>query len=302
MTRAAPDAWASPGFSFLSGLPEQERRRRKLMPVQVFADESGGQGHSGHFVMASLMADAESWLAFSQEWSVCLQQTPAIRYFKMTEAVGLNGEFHRWSESARNDKLRSLARVINRYVNFYIHSIIDLSAFNDVWKKLRLVGSRDPYFWPFQNTMLAAGYILLDYGLRERFEMIFDEHVIFGPRAKVWYPVLREMIRIKDPELYPILPVDPLFRSDDEFLPLQASDLFAWCAREQADGGENSFDWLLAELRNVRRTEYSQYYDAERMKSVVRMSYEMLQENNIPQEFIKLYQETHKKIFGKRLW
>ena len=60
MIQAARDAWASPGFSFLSGLPEQMRRRRKLKLVQVFADESGGHGHSDHFVMAGLMADTEN--------------------------------------------------------------------------------------------------------------------------------------------------------------------------------------------------------------------------------------------------
>jgi hypothetical protein len=184
-------AWISPEFLFLSGLTEQEARRRKLMPVQVFADESGGIGHSSHFVMAGLMADAENWFAFSQEWAACLKKS-SIHRFKMKEAAGLTGAFFGWRESARDDKLRDLAHIINKYVNVYTHSIIDLSAFSDVWQTARFAGTRDPYFWPFQNTILSAGFTLLDYEIDSRFEMIFDEQVILGPRARVWYPVLRD--------------------------------------------------------------------------------------------------------------
>jgi hypothetical protein len=129
--------------------------------------------------------------------------------------------------------------------------------------------------------------------------MIFDENMIFGPRARVWYPVLRELVRIKEPELFSILPVDPLFRSDDEFKPLQAADLFAWCAREQAEGNDACFLWLIDEMPNVRSTEHSQYYDKERMHSLRRMSHDLARRGDVPEEFLVLYKETYRKIYGR---
>src|ERR1051325_425351 len=63
------------------------------------------------------------------------------------------------------------------------------------------------------------------------FEIVFDEQVIFGPRAKMWHPVIRESVKQREPEAYQIMPVDPIFRSDLEFLPIQACDLVAWINR-----------------------------------------------------------------------
>ena len=72
------------------------------MPVQAFVDDSGGKGHGTHFVLAGLIADAENWAQFSDAWHLCLGQDPAIAYFKMREATGLSGQFHRFSKPRRD--------------------------------------------------------------------------------------------------------------------------------------------------------------------------------------------------------
>jgi hypothetical protein len=116
------------GFAFLSGLPEPARRRRLLMPVQTFVDDSGGRGHSRYFVLAGLIGDAESWAEFSDEWGACLRETPAIRRFKMADAAGCSGQFRRFEPSERDDKLRQLCRIINRHKRLLTYTIIDLAA------------------------------------------------------------------------------------------------------------------------------------------------------------------------------
>jgi len=69
------------------------------------------------------------------------------------------------------------------------------------------------------------------------------------------------------------MPIDPLFRTDDEFLPLQAADLFAWLLRNGFDNPENRpFPWIVKELSNVAETEYSQSCDKERMEAVMHES------------------------------
>jgi hypothetical protein len=286
------------GFAFLSGLPYPARKRRIIVPIQAFVDESGG---GKHFVMAGLIADSESWIEFSDEWRVCLDQPPAIKVFKMRDAAGLSGAFYKWTKEDRDNRLRQLARIINRYAVITTHSVIDLDAFEEVWKKQRWSPQNDVYFWPFHNTIMAACFALWDRGIREKFEIIFDENVIFGPRARVWYPVIREGMRIREPEAFTIMPVDPLFRSDDEFLPIQAADLFAWCIRRATDqGGDAGFEWLLDEMKDVQVTEYSQYYDRERMEAVSADALRQLREGLIPPEYHKLYVEIRRRIFGDK--
>jgi hypothetical protein len=284
--------WLPPGFSFLSGLPEPARQRRQLMPVQAFVDDSGGKGHTRHFVLAGLLADAEAWADFSNEWRACLDQPPKVQIFKMKHAAGLSGHFYGWQEAARDKKLKALARVINGHAQISTHSMIDLDAFAQTWAK-RPKPQRDPYFYPFHNTILAAGWTLWDIGWRERFEIIFDEQLIFGPRAKHWYPFYKRMVEIKEPDMATILPVEPKFKSDDEFLPLQAADMFAWCMRNATDNQDpESFAWLLNELKNVKATMYSQYYHLARLQSVMDVSEEIARKGDVPSELLHMFRET----------
>ncbi len=88
--------WLPRGMSFLSDLPEAARKRRFLMPVQIFADHSSDDGLSGHFVMAGLLSHSENWAAFSDEWNVCLRAEPRVAYFRMSEAASCGGEFYRF--------------------------------------------------------------------------------------------------------------------------------------------------------------------------------------------------------------
>ena len=238
------------------------------MPVQAFVDDSGGKGHTRHFVLAGLVADAEAWAEFSNEWRAFLDASPAIPTFKMRHAAGLGGHFWGWKETDRDKKLRGLAKIINRYARISTHSMIDLGAFAQTWG--RMDGpQRDPYFYPFYNTILACAWTLWDLGLRERFEIIFDEQVIFGPRAKHWYHFYKTMVASKEPELAATLPIEPMFQCDDDFMPLQAADMFAWCMRNATDKQDpKEYAWLIEELPDVKPTVYSQYYDLPRLLAV----------------------------------
>jgi hypothetical protein len=39
--------WLPEGFAFLSGLPTPARKRRLIVPIQAFVDDSGAKGHEG---------------------------------------------------------------------------------------------------------------------------------------------------------------------------------------------------------------------------------------------------------------
>ena len=242
------------------------------MPVQVYADDSGGKGQGRVFIIAGLMAYAENWARFSDEWQACLNQQPRLRYFKMREAAACHGEFHGFSEMQRDDRLRQFAQIINRYADICTYTALDLEAFKDIMGKGKRKPFSEPYFWPFQNFIIGSCVELWECNIRERFEVIFDEHVIFAPRVKLWYPVLKAMWELREPEDSQIMPTEPMFRRDDEFLPIQAADLFAWCFRkgtEVGGGAERPFEWLLKEMPNVSLSDHRQYYDKERQESVM---------------------------------
>jgi hypothetical protein len=143
--------WLPRGFEFLSGLPTPVRKRRKLMVIQAFVDDSGGKGHSRHFVLAGLVGSASDWGEFSDEWRAVLNEPPAIRCFKMREAAGRpTGQFHGMSESQRDKKLSRQAKVINRHGSLATYSIIDLDAHAKTWTS-NDKPQNDPYFWPYQK-------------------------------------------------------------------------------------------------------------------------------------------------------
>jgi hypothetical protein len=125
----ASQSWLPRGFEFLSGLPELARKRRYLMPVQLFTDDSGGKGHSELFVLAGLISHSDDWANFSDEWDALLKSPPRIDLFKMREAAGYSGQFLGFSKVDRDAKLRGLCQIINRHVSYSIHSVLDLDAY-----------------------------------------------------------------------------------------------------------------------------------------------------------------------------
>ena len=261
------------------------------MVVQAFADESEDPAY---FNMSAVVADSKNWVSFSKEWSACLKKTPWLPYFKMKDAAGKNGTFHKFSKEERDIRLGEFADIINRNVSLVTHSIIDLDAHSRTWRNLDKPRNQ-PYFWPFQNTINAICFTLHDLGLKECFEMTFDEQVIFGPRARKWYPIMREVMKHREPETHLIMPVDPLFRNDEECLPIQAADFFAWLHRNEVKNPEDRrFDWLFDRLKDVRGTEYSQIYDENRMLEILNNAKELAKNGAVPDAV----EDAYKNIYG----
>jgi len=134
--------------------------------------------------------------------------------------------------------------------------------------------------------MNAACLELWDRGWREQFEMIFDENVIFGSSAKTLYPMVKACGELLEPQAARLLPIEPLFRNDRDFLPLQAADLFAWwCRKKHTDVAFTTFDWLAELMSSICVSAYSQYYDRERMISILRITHENI-DRGLPQNLL----------------
>ena len=266
------------------------------MPVQLFVDDSGGKGHSRHFVLAGLVSNSERWQTFCNEWNACLAESPPISLFKMREAATLTGAFRRFSEEARDDRLRKLARVIDDHVEFAIWTAIDLEAHADTWSKLGKPSS-EPYFWCLHTLVLGVCFDLWETcNWREKFEAHFDEQLIFGDRAAKWLPFITEMMQHAHPAEASLLPDEILFCRDDDHPQIQAADLWAWCIRRNTDKPEErAFEWLLLEMKNVSQSNYCNYYDLDRMTAVVDKSRRIADSGEVPPELIPLYRQIAAK-------
>ena len=291
------------------------------MTIQAFIDESGGKGHSRVFTMAGWLSPRERWLDFSNEWSACLSRHPQLDYFKMGEAAAGSGQFRNMPPSLRDSKLRELASIIRKHALLAFHCTIDLEGFADTISNLGKP-FRDPYFWPFHITIMALCFECIDRGYSSPIEVVFDEHSIFGPRAIPWYPLIR--LFMNEPQEAAVMPSSPTFSTDDESLPLQASDMLAWLMRRSMDAnwdvieewertGEfdnsrpdvtNSYAWLVEEeLRFVEMSPHCQFLTQQRLEGVVnRMNQYLLSdfENaEIPPSFGVLYHELMNQTRGK---
>lgn len=258
--------WLPRGYEFLSGLPERKRKRRLILPIQAFMDESGVKGTDPVFVFAGFIGRAERWAEFSDEWQRWLDCSPAINYLKMNEAVNLDGEFRHWKATDRDKKLAGCIDILKKYPQKAIYVTVDIPAYQmSVGKQKHHVS--DPYFTAFFAIVAGVGHEVIDTGVPEPLDLIFDEHAIFSPRINLWYPVMLEMVReLDDPALARVLPLFPMFRDDKEFLPLQPSDVIAWLFRMSWSGYRTEFEWIASELAPViEMSRYSTIYDGERL-------------------------------------
>lgn len=156
------------------------------MSIQVFADESGGMGQTKSFAFVGLVAPAEIWVEFSDKWRACLSEPPAIPGpFKLSQAAGRNGPFFGWTEEERDAKVKKLAHIVGKHIYSVHHLDYDLEG-HQVVARNRNIGKplTEYYFWPFHMSIMGMCFYLYEDGLRERFEIVFDEQAVFGPRAK----------------------------------------------------------------------------------------------------------------------
>ena len=66
--------------------------------------------------ISGLLGERELFNALADEWDKALRakHPGPIRYFKMDEACGLDGEFRHWREEQRDEKVRQMAKVVDR--------------------------------------------------------------------------------------------------------------------------------------------------------------------------------------------
>lgn len=259
--------WLPKGFEFLAGYPTPIRKRKLLLPLHAIVDDSGGPNQTFQ-VMAGLIGQAEDWARFADAWQDCLDTSPKVRAFHMAKIR--DGDWHGLSQKQRNDKLRSLARVIAD--KRFGLKVLVAGVHMEGWESFREVieaSTGQPfvssYFYVYQLMLMVATAEAMQRGIkdgtRERFSIFFDEQSLHGSRAKAYYPTMRNVMA----DASDFLPIEPQFENDERFLPLQAADMVAWFCRKDFALENHPYGWLASEVKAVpvsghSHIEYAQDY------------------------------------------
>ena len=189
-----------------------------------------------------------------------LAQDPTIGVFHWHDVLKPR-QFGGLSVRQRNDKLRALAQVVRHYPMWVIRTSMDLVGFKETVQFAPGIQSPfdEPYFWLFQAVIYRIGFQLALTHSTEKFEIVFDEHSILRPKVLPFYDAFVDVARRVEeyqarkggqpPKAAAILPVQPVFRTDDKFMPLQAADFLAGLMRrEMLHGKGEDFAWLRPHL------------------------------------------------------
>lgn len=265
--------WLPKGFEFLSGLPERQRRKRQIVTLQAWIDDSGTKGTGKLLILGGLMAPADVLADIADEWD---RELPAriplpISYFKADEARKLSGEFQHWRTEARDEKVRRMASVVDRDDVAMLFCAVDLGAHRTLEEHVGEPATdakhhpyNNPYLLTTFSIVMAVAQEMHRRKSHERAEVIFDEHVVFKEKVRLFYDLL---LKNAPASMREWLPVEPMFRDDKAFVLLQAADLLASSARMVV---EKTPGWTHIEWKRLRVSPFCKTWAAEELSELSR--------------------------------
>lgn len=235
----------------------------------AYIDDSGSHKQGAVFVMAGLVAGWSEWAKFSEDWREVLEEKPRLAYFKLKEALRLEGQFGRLSSKQRDDRCDRLFSILKRTAMFSISASVS-------WDSMKIPLQLFPGIPLTPYQLLVVGLMgrltseLNRMKLSPRIMFVFDDH--------------KDGSRLESAldDLFPFLPepqqkaVMGISHMDDrEILPLQAADAVAWIERRLAaeadDRRPNVSKWQPTQpyLRQLRGMPFmSTHYTEERLRNL----------------------------------
>ncbi len=220
-----PDAARSAILSLISGYAGEAREQKLLMVLQAYIDDSASDWADKQFHLAGYIMTAKKWAEFSALWKSVLDAPPSVACFKMNKARGDEG---------MAAKIGPLSEVIRKFRPPSIHCSMSRADFEETHsaKELRKVVT-NPYFCCYLGVLHVLAPWFTEAGFRVPVDFIFDQQGGISEReAWEWYGTAKEVM---GPRFNSILGSTPIFRSDDEVMPLQAADMLVSTLRRSGD-------------------------------------------------------------------
>lgn len=220
------DSAADRIWGLVCGYAEPGRSRKLLLMLKAFIDDSH-MGSGSVYILAGWVAEAKTWAAFVDEWDAVLRMSPRIKYFKYAEAMNFNGEFNGISKERRDEKVKLLMGIIEKYEPLAIATIIPRSIYKAYFGNDR-GALRFPYVPSFFGIISTLVRHLASQGIEEKIEFVFDFQPggsdQMGTIQKEW----SNFVEIADPVFRKYLHNHPpSFLDDQSVIALQAADMHA---------------------------------------------------------------------------
>lgn len=223
---------------------------RRFVVLQAFIDDSASD--VGTFVLAGYIASAERWAEFAGEWEALLPLATMgsnnKRRFKMSEMAARMRDvppFYRLIEkyaalgvSCKID-VRELARAIDRiwidgrHINFNHMVNPYFVAFWMLLQVFHTERQKDPRLFSVLGSDDKSVPLSNILPLDQKVDFYFDEHSSKKSILDVWDFFLTDA----PGELLALYGPQPRFENDEDFMPLQAADFWAWWTRKGYEDG-----------------------------------------------------------------
>ena len=237
------------------GLPRSLWADWVIMGLVAAIDDSGTDGGKV-YVLGGLMATADAWEGFSEEWREALDahNPKRIEFLKMKQANAREGQFAGFNDGERDAKLQSLALIAKKYAIFAQVAAVRRDDFKLAFQGLRVgrwikKGTRrerkalkpmKAYDLLFHKIIKDGCNFVLDAGLSGPLDYVFDCQ---GKAGRLCADAYERIAPDFPGAVQGILGGPPGFRDDKKFVPLQAADAVSWIWRrhlateEQGDSG-----------------------------------------------------------------
>jgi len=201
-------------------------------PYRAFCDGSKGSTLGKILLLSALVHTVPAWEKFTEDWDKALKAKPSIKHFHMREARHLTGNFKHWKLIDRDLKIISLTEVILKHEPHAVSCWLSADDYNTTIRQIAPSDLRHAFFLGFHAIIQTVA----EYQLHRRIsippDFVFDDEGDIGNEALIWYSAIKQTA---SKEVRALMGATPVFRNDEEVLPLQAADLVAWHKRRKKE-------------------------------------------------------------------
>ena len=189
------------------------------MVLQAYIDDITQAGEVT--VLAGYVSSSQDWAKFSIEWQQLLSIRPPQKRFKMSEFMQGGGD-----ESL--ERAGWHYRLIEKYTNIRFCVAVPHKPLRKVLQYyLQPQNGSDPYYMGM-ISLLSVIQTYVHPQPMQQIDVIFDYQSEANKVLLAWDTLVRSgSVNTK------LFSNHPIFRKDEDFLPLQAADLFAWHMRKR---------------------------------------------------------------------
>ena len=236
--------------------------------LKAFFDVSGSLNQKPNIVMAGYISTVERWEKFSDEWQAALDLPPAIKYFKVREALLLREQFDGWSRQDADARAEYFTNAATNYPIGGFAVIIPASLYLQ-YVRGRIPEEMDhPFYFVFLACIELVSKTIGSMGITGPVDFVFDTENL-EPTARF----LLEQFK-RWPWKHSDIVGELDFRDDTKVLPLQSADMAAWFLRNSVDNPETEIHEYMS--MNVKPPMLIASYTEEKLIGYMRRFHEQL--------------------------